>query len=314
MRKNTFYKSACNEVEGFKPMGEIFIRKLVINGRARSTHENYLRQMSKMALYFGRTPLEISQTEMEEYLFELIQEDKDSLSSYKHLVYGLRRLYRLFGKEKLRLALPTIYRPQKLPVVLSFYDMQRLLKAPKQLWVRIMFGLIYDTGLRIQELINLRIYDVDLYRQQVHVRQSKNHKDRYIPMSSHAVRGIKKHLALNTPINYLFEHPKWKGIPMNQTAIRTLLREAVKTAGINKKICVHSLRHTYATHQLESGQNIMTVKNMLGHSCISTTFLYLHIAQLDNIRALGCMEVLYRKKIEEAAPSFINNLFHISEN
>lgn len=307
MSKNTFYRSACNEVEGFKPMAELFIRRLVINGRARSTHENYIRQMSKMVLHFGRTPLEITQTEMEEYLFQLIQKDAYSLSSYKHLIYGLRKLYRIFGKEKLRLSLPTIYRPRKLPVVLSFFDMQRLLKAPDQLWERIMFGLIYDTGLRIQELINLRIYDVDLYRQQVHVRQSKNYKDRYVPMSTHAVRGIKKHLALNSPTIYLFEHPKGKGIPMNQTAIRALLKKAVQKAGINKKICVHSLRHTYATHQLESGQNIMTVKNMLGHSCLSTTFLYLHIAQLDNIRALGCMEVLFSKRIEDITPDIIFN-------
>ena len=94
--------------------------------------------------------------------------------------------------------------------------------------------------------------------------------------SSHAVRGLKKHLALSSPKDYLFEHPKRKGIPMSPTGIRNLLKEAVKEAGIKKEICVHSLRHTYATHQLEAGQNIMTVKDLLGHSCITTTFMYLH--------------------------------------
>lgn len=295
MSKNTIYSRACNQVAGFKSMGEEFVRKLVIDGKAKSTHENYLRQMAKMSLHFGRTPLELSQSDLEEYLYHLIQKDTDSLSSFKHLVYGLRKLYLLFDKEELYLSLPSINRPSKLPVVLSIKETRRLLKAPKHLWERIMFGLIYDTGLRIQELINLRIGDVDLERQQVHVRQSKNDKDRYVPMSSHAVRGLKKHLALNSPQDYLFEHPKRKGIPINPTYIRKLLKEAVKEADIKKEICVHSLRHTYATHQLEAGQNIMTVKDLLGHSCVSTTFMYLHIAQLDTVKAFGCMEALYRR-------------------
>ena len=296
MSKNTIYSEACNQVEGFRSMGEEFVRKLVINGKAKSTHENYLRQMAKMSIHYGCTPLELSQSDLEEYLYHLIQKDTDSLSSFKHLVYGLRKLYLLFDKEDLHLSLPSINRPNKLPVVLSFQETHRLLKAPKHLWVRIMFGLIYDTGLRIQELIDLRIGDVDLERQQVHVRQSKNDKDRYVPMSSHAVRGLKKHLALNSPQDYLFEHPKRKGIPISPTGIRKLLKEAVGEAGIKKEICVHSLRHTYATHQLEAGQNIMTVKDLLGHSCISTTFMYLHIAQLDTVKAFGCMEALYRKR------------------
>jgi integrase/recombinase XerD len=298
MSKNTINTRACNQVAGFKSMGEEFVRKLVINGKAKSTHENYLRQMAKMSLYFGRTPLELSQADLEEYLYHLIQKDSDSLSSFKHLVYGLRKLYLLFDKEELHLSLPSINRPNKLPVVLSAVETRRLLKAPEHLWERILLALIYDTGLRIQELIDLYISDVDLDRQQVHVRQSKNHKDRYIPMSVHAVRGLKKHLALRNPKDYLFEHPKRRGIPMNQTGIRKLLKEAVEKANIKKDICVHSLRHTYATHQLEAGQNIMTVRDLLGHSCVSTTFMYLHIAQLDTVKAFGCMEALYRKGSE----------------
>ena len=296
MSKNTIYSQACNKVAGFGSMGEEFVRKLVINGKAKSTHENYLRQMAKMALYFGRTPLELSQSDLEEYLFHLIQKDSDSLSSFKHLVYGLRKLYLLFDKEDLHLSLPPIHRPNKLPVVLSLQEMRLLLKAPHHLWVRIMLALIYDTGLRIQELIDLRMGDVDLNRKQVHVRQSKNDKDRYVPMSSHIVRGLQKHLALNAPKDYLFEHPKRKGIPISPSRIRSLLAEAVQEAGIKKEICVHSLRHTYATHQLEFGQNIMTVKDLLGHSCITTTFMYLHIAQLDTVKPIGCMEILYPKK------------------
>ena len=295
MSKSTIYSEACNQVAGFQQMGEEFTRKLVINNKAKSTHENYLRQMSKLALYYKRSPLDLEIGELEEYLYYLIQKDTDSLSSYKHLVYGLRKLYLLFDKEELHLSLPSIKRPNKLPVVLSTQEVISLLKAPERLQEKVMFALTYDTGMRIDELTNLLISNVDLDRGQVHVRQTKNKKDRYITMSSHAVRGIKKHLTLNSPRDYLFESPVRKGMPISKTRIRTLLKEAVGKAGIKKEVCVHTLRHTYATHQLESGQNIMVLKESLGHADIRTTLIYLHIAQLDPVRKFGCMESLYEK-------------------
>ena len=293
MSKSTIYFEACNKVVGFQQMGNEFIRKLVINGRSKSTHENYLRQMAKLAMYYNRMPLDIETDELEEYLYHLIQKDTDALSSYKHLVYGLRKLYILFGKDELHLALPSIKRSNKLPVVLSKQEVKNLLKAPEHIREKVMFGLVYDTGIRIDELTSLLISDVDLDRGQVHVRQSKNKKDRYITMSFHAVRGVKKHIALYNPKDYLYENPKRKGIPISKTLIRTLFKEAVEKAGIKKDVSVHTLRHTYATHQLEAGQNIVTVKESMGHSNITTTLIYLHIAQLDTVKKFGCLEALY---------------------
>jgi site-specific recombinase XerD len=206
MSKITIYYEACNKVVGFHAMAEEFMQKLVIAGKAKSTHENYLRQMAKLAMFYNRTPLEVDTGELEEYLYHLIQKDTDSMSSFKHLVYGLRKLYKLFGKDELHLALPSINRPSKLPVVLSTQEVKRLLKAPSHIRERVLFGLVYDTGIRIAELTNLLISDVDLDRKQIHVRQSKNKKDRYIPISKHAIRGIKKHIALNSPVDYLFNN------------------------------------------------------------------------------------------------------------
>ena len=295
MSKITIYSEACNKVKGFESMGEEFIRKLVINGRSRSTHENYLRQMAKLSLHYKKLPLKLSICQLEEYLYYLVQKDTDSMSSFKHLVYGLRKLYVLFDMEELQLSLPSIRRVNKLPMVLSKQEVKRLLNAPVHIREKVMFGLTYDTGLRISELRNLLISDADLDRGQVHVRQSKNKRDRYISMSAHAVRGIKKHLVLNKPKDYLFESPRRKGIPISENWIRQLLKEALEKARIRKKACVHTLRHTYATHQLEAGQNIMVLKDSLGHANIQATLVYLHIAQLDPIKKFGCMESLYRK-------------------
>lgn len=295
MSKITIYSRACQEVAGFEKMGEEFTRKLVINNRARSTHENYLRQMARLSLHYGRNPLELNYNELEEYLYFLVKKDTDSMSSYKHLVYGLRKLYRLFDKEELLLHLPRLRASGKLPVVLSTGEVKRLLKAIGNIRERVLFGLAYDTGLRIDELVNVLISDVDLERKQLHVRKTKSKKERYVPLSGLMVRGIKKHLALNSPRDYLFDHVDRKGIPISKTRVRCLLKEAVSKAGIKKEVCVHTFRHTYATHQLEAGQNIMTLKDSLGHADIRTTLVYLHVARLDATSKFGCLEALYGK-------------------
>ena len=142
-------------------------------------------------------------------------------------------------------------------------------------------------------MTNLLISDVDLDRKQVHVRRSKYKKDRYITISEHAARGIEKHLTLNRPKLYLFDHADRKGIPISKTRIRTLLKEAVEKSGIQKEVSVHTLRHTFATHQLEAGQNIVSLKEALGHAYIETTLVYLHIANVDPVGQFGCLEKLY---------------------
>ena len=294
MSKNTIYLEACNKVEGFQQIGERFLRKLVIDGKSKSTHENYLRQMAKLAMHYKLTPLELEANDLEEYMYHLIENDtSSSQSSFKHLVYGLRKLYLLYDKDDLHLSLPEISRPNKLPVVLSKQEVKRLLKAPKNLRERVLFGLAYDTGMRISELTNLLIADIDLDRKQIHIRQSKYKKGRYIIISSHAARGIRKHITLNKPKDYLFDHISRKGIPISKTRIRMLLKEAIVLAGIKKNVCVHTLRHTYATHQLEAGQNIMVLKESLGHADIRATLIYLHIAQLGPVKKFGCLEALY---------------------
>ena len=298
MSKSTIFQQACKQIDGFAAMGEHFMRQLVINGKSESTHENYLRQMAKLALHYGKSPLLLEPIELEEYLYYLVQkETSGSQSAFKHLVYGLRKLFLLYDKEELHVGLPQIPNSKSLPAVLSGMEVKSLLCAFEDMNYRVMFGLAYDTGVRISELINLLIGDIDLERKMVHVRESKCKKDRYIILSGHIVRGIKKHLTLNNPETYLFEHPLRKAIPMSTTTIRNKLKGAIEKAGIKKNVCVHTFRHTYATHQLEAGQNIIAVKEALGHSRIETTLIYLHIAKIDPNNRFGCLDKLYEKQV-----------------
>jgi integrase/recombinase XerD len=290
----TYYDEACRKVAGFEKMAVHFMQRLVIDGKSRSTHENYLRQMAKMALHCGKTPLEMEPDEIDNYLYYLVNRDTDSQSKFKHLVYGLRKLYKLNEYEHLHVSLPSINRPQKLPVIFSIQEMRRLLKAPKTLRDRLLLGIIYDTGLRISEAASLLIEDVNLDRHQLFVRQSKNKRDRYIPFSSHIARGVRNYLKIDQPRKFLFERSRQhKGIPLSHYRIRVIMKDAMKVAGIQKRACVHSLRHTYATHQLEAGQTIYGVKHLLGHANIADTEVYLHLAKVPEQAFFGMLDKLY---------------------
>ena len=290
----TYYDEACRKIEGFEKMANHFLKSLVIAGKSKSTHENYLRQMAKMALHCGKTPLEMEPDEIDNYLYHLVNRDTDSQSLFKHLVYGLRKLYKLNEYEHLHVNLPSINRPQKLPVVFSIQEMKRLLGAPKALRDRLLLGIIYDTGLRISEASSLLIEDVDLDRQQLLVRQSKCKRDRYITFSSHIARGVRNYLKIDQPHKFLFERSRQhKGIPLSHYRIRIILKEAMNVAGIQKRACVHSLRHTYATHQLEAGQTIYGVKHLLGHANIADTEIYLHLAKAPDQAFFGMLDKLY---------------------
>lgn len=285
-------EQACELVPEFKDISETFLRKYTVAGKSSSCIRNYLMQISKMVVHFGCSPLELSIDQMEEYLFTIRQNEKPSLSSFKHLVYGLRTLFGMYGREKLLLQLPSISNGNTLPVVLSRQEIIRLLKAPALLKHRVLFGVVYDCGLRISEAINLKISDVDFDRKQVHIRQSKFKKDRYVPISDIALRGVSRYLDTTNPKEWLF-NGKIRGEQISREGIRHALRSALSKAGIKKGVCVHTLRHSYATHLIEMGLNIITLKEQMGHSRIETTMMYLHIAQSAPGAGFSPMQKLY---------------------
>jgi site-specific recombinase XerD len=218
-------------------------------------------------------------------------------------VYGLRFLFRLEGLDDKRVVLPVIERQDKLPVVLSREEMKRLLKAPALLKHRILIALLYDCGLRCLEVRSLQIKDIDLNRRMIHVRQSKGKKDRYVPTGKILADGISKYLDAEHPVNWLFNG---KGDPViegrkggdfdsrySQRGVQWAVKEAVKQAGIKKDVSVHTLRHTYATHLLEDGMDIMTIQKLLGHESIDTTMIYLHVAKPSERAPLSPLDRLY---------------------
>ena len=294
MSRKTIQTEACNMVPEFADICKRFTHRFILEGKSQSCVLNYLRQTSKLVLHYKKSPLDLSVDELEEYLYLIREKESPSLSSFKHLVYGLRYIYVMYKNEELDLSLPEIEKSNALPVVLSTSEVKALIAAPKYLKHRLLLATIYDGGLRISELCQLKISDVDFDRAMLHIRQSKHKKDRYVPVSDHLLRGLRAYIELSNPKDYLF-NGKQRGIPISRTGVRHIMRKAVSSAGIIKKVCVHSLRHSYATHLLESGLDIITVKNQLGHVKIETTMMYLHIAQINPCKGYGPLSILYKK-------------------
>ena len=298
MRKKispTIVEQAIHAVPGFKSVVSKLEQQVTLRGQSKSTLNNYIGRIALFVLHFKELPEMVSEDEINEYLVSLARDPRSpSRSSFKHMVYGLRYYYRLLGQNKRAIALPSLKQDTKLPVILNRRELKQLFRAPALLKQRVVLALIYSAGLRGQEVINLKISDVDFERMTIHIRQSKYKKDRIVPLSPTMAIGLKKYLKAENPYTWLFNGKQ----PGSQYSIRGLswvMRENLKKTNIAKKVNLHTLRHTYATHLLEEGLNIVTLKKLLGHAEISTTMIYLHVAQCEMVKPHSPLDTLYNR-------------------
>jgi integrase/recombinase XerD len=199
-----------------------------------------------------------------------------------------------------RIALPSLKQDTKLPIVLNQQELKMLFAAPTLLKHRIILTLIYSAGLRGQEVINLKISDIDFERMVIHIRQSKYKKDRIVPLSPTMAIGLEKYLRAENPHVWLFNGKEPDG-RYSVKGLSWVMRENLKKTSIAKSVNLHSLRHSYATHLLEQGLNIVTLRDLLGHADISTTMIYLHIAQCQHINPHSPLDTLYGKALQKQA-------------
>lgn len=296
MRKKsglTIIEQAVVLVPEFEKVFRKLEQQVTLRGQSKSTLDNYIRRIALFVIHFGKLPEQIDPDEINEYLAALARDPRSpGRSSFKHMVYGLRYYYRLLGMNKNAIALPSLKKEAKLPVILNHAELKELFSAPKLLKQRIVLTLIYSAGLRGQEVINLKISDIDFNRRTIHIRQSKYKKDRIVPLSDYMASGLKKYLSAENPHIWLFNGKE----PDGRYSVRGLswvMRETLKKTSITKEINLHSLRHSYATHLLEQGLNIVTLKELLGHADISTTMIYLHVAQCPLIKPHSPLDTLY---------------------
>jgi integrase/recombinase XerD len=274
MRKKTsltIVERAMVLVPEFKSRAVKLEHQVVLRGQSASTLNNYIRRIALFVIHFEKLPEQVSEDEINEYLVALARDPKaPSRSSFKHMVYGLRYYYRLLGMNKKAIALPSLKQDTKLPIVLNQQELKMLFAAPTLFKHRTILTLIYSAGLRGQEVINLKISDIDFERMVIHIRQSKYKKDRIVPLSPTMAIGLEKYLRAENPHVWLFNGKEPDG-------------------------------HSYATHLLEQGLNIVTLRDLLGHADISTTMIYLHVAQCQHINPHSPLDTLYGKALQKQA-------------
>jgi len=292
----TILERAMQTVEGFDKVYHKMQQQTILGGRSQSTLENYSRRIALVCLEFNRLPEDISEEEINEYLTGLAQMAKSpSRSSFKHAVYGLRYYFRHIGLNKRAIDLPSMKKEAKLPVIFNRSELRQLFKAPTLLKHRIVLTLIYSAGLRSQEAINLKLSDIDFERKTIHIRQSKYKKDRIVPLSDYIAKGLIKYISAEHPHIWLFNGKEPNG-RYSVKGLSWVMRENLKKTDIKKDVSLHSLRHSYATHLLEEGVNIVTIKELLGHAHITTTMIYLHVAQITPGSAHSPLDTLYPQK------------------
>jgi integrase/recombinase XerD len=178
-----------------------------------------------------------------------------------------------------------------IPDILDESEIETIFSLCRTLRYKLLFIIIYSAGLRISEAINLKVSDIDILRKTIHIRSSKNNKDRYTVLSEKVISLLNNYRVLYKPDVYLFSSIKDKSIKMSKRYCQAIFhRKKVIEAKIQKKAHIHTLRHSFATHLLENNTNNFYIMKLLGHSSVRTTLLYLHMQRLDKLNIVSPLD------------------------
>ena len=214
---------------------------------------------------------------VESFNYEFIVKEGKSISYQNQCINGIKKyfLFKEIDIGALHLSRPK--KEKKLPVVLSKEEVRSIIEVTHNLKHKTLLSLIYSGGLRIGEAINLRIDDIDSRRMLIHIKGAKGKKDRYTLLSASFLGILREYYKQFRPKEYLFEG---QNVPKYSTSsAQSVLKKAVLASGIRKKVTLHTLRHSFATHLLESGTDIRYIQELLGHNSPKTTMIYTHVTE-----------------------------------
>ena len=253
---------------------------MIVRGMAARTRETYLAAVTGLAKHYRRSPDQISDEEVQAYLLHLIRDRHRAWNTCHIVVHGLRFLYHTtLKRDRTTFTIPSMRQPGKLPVILSREDVQQVLGHAPNLKHRTMLLTTYAAGLRLNEVLHLRVVDIDSARMTIRVEQGKGGKDRYTVLSAHLLEALRLYWKATRPTPpWLFPSAR-RPQPMDPSALQRAYQMAKLHAGITKPGGIHGLRHAFATHLLEAGVDIHTIQRLLGHGDISTTTRYLQLTR-----------------------------------
>ena len=270
--------NALTTVAQERRMGKLredMISNMLVKGYAPSTIESYTNCIRMLAIHYARSPLLLTSEELHAFLLCLRTRNKSD--STIHIYYeSMKCFYNMHGQKGIVPKISFVKRRRRIPEVLSEIEILRILDHCRDIRTKTMLAILYSSGLRLSEALNLRLSDIDFIRKTIFVRDSKNGKDRYTLLSGYAEEMLSMYLKSRTPSMFLFYSPRDPGRKLSCDCIQKRFKHLASMAGIAKNVHIHMLRHSFATHLLENGTDLFTIMRLLGHSHIQTTLVYLH--------------------------------------
>ena len=259
------------------PLRRRMIEDMTIRNLSPATQQSYLYAVSKFSRHFGHSPDRLGVEDVRTYLVHLTSRGF-AWSSLNQTVCALRFFYGVtLGQTTVLDRIPFAREPRKLPTVLSANEVVRFLEAVSSLKARVALTTAYAAGLRVSEVAALKICDVDSRRMVLRIERGKGGKERYVMMSEQLLGILRSYWRLAHPERFLFPG-RDKHRPIEPTVLHAACRSARVAAGIDKRVSVHVLRHSFATHLLESGVDIRIIQVLLGHENLSTTARYTRVS------------------------------------
>jgi len=273
-------------------------RDLEIRGFSLSTRQAYLARMKAMVRFFMRPPDELTLEDIHAYQLHLTRDCRVGWATFNQSVCAIRFFYGVTLEKDWDIQrIPYQKTGRKLPVVLSCEEVSKLFQVVTNLKHRAILMTAYAGGLRVSEVTHLRVRDVDGQRMMLRVEQGKGRQDRYVMLSHKLLAVLREYWTTYKTRHWLFagQNPER---PLTRAAVHKFFHKARLKAGITKKVSVHGLRHSFATHLLESGVNIRKIQLLLGHRSLQSTQIYTHVARdyldgtpspLDILPDLSCV-------------------------
>jgi site-specific recombinase XerD len=266
---------------------------LELGGYAERTKDHYVYAVSRFARYYGRSPEVLGQPEVRAYIDHLVKKEKVSASVLKLQMAGIRFVYaKTLGRPEVVAWMSWPQTPAKLPVVLSGTEVERLLAAMSNPMFRAVAMTMYGCGLRISEACPLEVSDIDAARGVIHVRHGKGGRDRYVVLGERLLANLRCYwAAMRPPLPYLFpaDDPRK---PVSPERVREAVHAAVVVSGLGKRVTPHTLRHSFATHMLESGTDVRVIQSLLGHASIRSTMRYTQVSRAHLAKTKSPLDLL----------------------
>lgn len=257
----------------------VLVKTLQLKGYSINTIQLYQNAFVQLLRILGnRSVKTLDVPHIKSYLYWLLTEKKVS-EAVIHTTTNALKFYfeQVLYREQFFFEIPRPKKPFLLPKVHAQQKIEKLIKETKNEKHKTMLMLAYSAGLRVSEIVAMKLKDIDGARMMIHIVQAKGKKDRMVPLSQKMLEQLRKYYKQYLPKTFLFE-----GRDSNQYAIRTVqevFAQAKKRAGIQMRVGIHSLRHSYATHLLEYGTDIRLIQELLGHNSIKTTTRYTHVSK-----------------------------------